>query len=406
MDIQSKLFESALGIAEPLYIKEINFDENVGELHIYIDFRRGSRFLCPNCGKEHCSVHDTVEKAWRHLDFFQYKCYIHFRNPKTICDDCGVRLLVPYWARPRSGFTSLFEAFVLTLAKEMPISAIADLVDEHDTRIWRIIHFYIAKAYADKDLSELSAVGIDETSSRKGHKYISVFVDMEKREVVYATPGKDESTIVSFSEELKKHNGNSDNIINVSMDMSPAFIKGARTTFQNAVITFDKFHVVKLLNEAIDEIRRTETAKNPCLKGSRYIWLKNPSNLTYKQKNDLKTLSKENRKLAKAYQMKLTLQDIYRAVSDICIADTCFRKWLSWAVRSRLEPIKKFAKTVKSHYHGILQYFNSKLTAGLSEGTNSRIQEIKRRSKGFRNVDYFISMIYLGSSNLLLQSYP
>lgn len=406
MDIQSKLFESALGIEEPLYIKEINFDENVGELHIYIDFKRGSKFLCPNCGKEHCTAHDTVEKVWRHLDFFQYKCYIHFRNPKIKCDDCGVRLFVPYWARPRSGFTSLFEAFVLTLAKEMSISAIAKLVNEHDTRIWRIIHFHISKAYANKDLSELSAIGIDETSSRKGHKYISVFVDMVKHEVVYAISGKDENAIANFSEELAKHNGNAENIVNVSMDMSPAFIKGAKATFKNAVITFDKFHVVKLLNEAIDEIRRTETTKNPCLKGSRYIWLKNPSNLTYKQQNDLKTLSKENRKLAKAYQMKLTLQDIYRTVSDIRIADICFKKWLSWAVRSRLEPIKKFARTVKSHYHGILQYFDSKLTAGLSEGTNSRIQEIKRRSKGFRNVEYFISMIYLESSNLLLPSYP
>jgi len=406
MDIPSKLFESALGIKDPLYIKEIVFDECIGELHIYIDFRRGSKFICQNCGKEHCAVHDTVEKVWRHLDFFQYKCYIHFRNPKIKCENCGVRLFVPYWARPRSGFTSLFEAFILTLAKEMPVSVIAELVDEHDTRIWRIIHFHIFKAYANKDFSELSAVGIDETSSRKGHKYVSVFIDMNKREVVYATPGKDESTVMSFSDELLKHNGNTENIVNVSMDMSPAFIKGTKSTFKNAIITFDKFHVVKLLNEAIDEIRRTETAKNPCLKGSRYIWLKNPSNLTLNQQKDLKTLSKENRKLAKAYQMKLTFQDIYKAVSDIRIADICFKKWLSWAVRSRLAPIKKFAKTVKSHYDGILQYFNSKLTAGLSEGTNSRIQEIKRRSKGFRNVDYFISMIYLVNSNLLLPSYP
>lgn len=126
--------------------------------------------------------------------------------------------------------------------------------------------------------------------------------------------------------------------------MSPAFIKGSKSTFKNAVITFDKFHVVKLLNEAIDEIRRTETTKNPYLKGSRYIWLQNPSSLTYKQQNELETLSKENQKLVKAYQMKLTLQDIYRNVSDIRIADICFKKWLSWAVRSRLEPIKSLPK--------------------------------------------------------------
>lgn len=405
MDIQTNLFEMALGIKEPLYIKNISFNEEIGELHIYIDFRRGSRFSCPVCNQEHCAVHDTVEKVWRHLNFFQYKCYIHFRNPKIRCDKCGVRQLVPYWARPQSGFTSLFEAFVLTLAREMPVSQIAELVGEHDTRIWRILHFHISKAYAAKDFSKLTHIGIDETSSHKGHKYVSVFVDMLKREVVYATPGKDESAIERFSEEIEKHNANSEQITNVSMDMSPAYIKGASNHFQKADITFDKFHVIKLLNEAIDEIRRTETAINPCLKGSRYIWLKNPEHLTVRQSNALKTLSKENRKLSKAYQMKLTLQDIYRTIRDYRVADVGFQKWLSWAVRSRLDPIKRFAKMFKSHYDGILQYFKSHLTAGFSEGTNSRIQEIKRRSKGFRNINYFISMIYLEATDLVLPSY-
>ena len=405
MDIQSKLFEVALGIEEPLYIKEIHFDEGVGELHIFVDFRRGSKFICPICRKEECSVHDTKEKVWRHLNFFQYKCYIHFRNPKVKCDKCGVHQFMPYWSRPRSGFTSLFEAFILTLAKEMPVSKIAELVDEHDTRIWRILHFHISKAYAAKDLSGLTHVGVDETSCRKGHKYVTIFIDMIKREVVYATPGKDESTIECFSEELIKHHSKSDNISNISMDMSPAFIKGANNYLKNAEITFDKFHVIKQLNEAIDEIRRQETALNPCLKGSRYIWLKNPDKLTVRKRENLKTLSKENKKLAKAYQMKLNLQDIYRTIYDVRIADLSFKKWLSWAVRSRLDPIKKFAKMFKSHYQGILQYFISKLTAGISEGTNSRIQEIKRRSKGFRNINYFISMIHLETSNLSIPSY-
>jgi transposase len=311
-------------------------------------------------------------------------------------------LFVPFWGRPQSGFTVLFEALILTLAKEMPVSEIAELVDEHDTRLWRLINFHIKKAYSEKDFNLVSKVGIDETSSRKGHKYVSVFVDMEQREVIFATPGKDESTIACFAGELPKHNGNPATIREVSMDMSPAFIAGARKNLVNAHITFDKFHVVKQLNEAIDHIRRQETKINPCLKGSRYVWLKNPENLTVRQQADLKTLSKENRKLAKAYQMKLTFQDIYRTVWDVDVADIAIKKWLSWAVRSRLEPIKQFAKMIKSHYAGILQFFKSKLTAGLSEGINSRIQEIKRRAKGFRNINNFISMIYLEAANLNL----
>jgi transposase len=406
MNIQSQLFEIALGIEEPIFISKIEFDKADGELHIYIDFKRGSKFSCPVCEKAECAVHDTVDKTWRHLNFFQYKCYIHFRNPKISCDKCGVHLFMPFWARPQSGFTTLFEAFILTLAREMPISQIAELVDEHDTRIWRLINAHIKKAYAQKDLTKVKRIGIDETSSRKGHKYISVFGDMDEREVVFATPGKDEATISRFEEELTKHNANAEKITAVSMDMSPAFISGAKKHLKNAKITFDKFHIVKQLNEAIDEIRRNETALNPCLKGSRYIWLKNPSNLTARQQNDLKTLSKENKKLAKAYQMKLTLQDIYHTIWDIQVADMAFKKWLSWATRSRLVPIKRFAKMFKSHYTGILQFFDSKLTAGLSEGINSRIQEIKRRAKGFRNINNFISMIYLEAANLILPIFP
>ena len=405
MDIQAKLFEVALNIESPLYIDRIEFDREPGELHIHIDFERGGKFDCSGCGEKACPVHDTTPKMWRHLNFFQYKCYIHFRTPSTKCGKCGVRLYVPAWGRTRSGFTVLFEAFVLTLAKEMPVSKIAELVDEHDTLIWRIVKAHIKKAYSEKDMSDVTKVGIDETSSKKGHKYISVFVDMDAREVVFATQGKDAQTISRFSEELLNHGGNSDKITEVSMDMSPAFISGVGKHIKNASITFDKFHVIQQLNKAIDEIRRNEQKINPCLKGSRYIWLKNPSKLTFRQQTDLKTLSKENRKLAKAYQMKLTFQDIYRHIYDKESADFAIQKWLSWAVRSRLDPVKKFAKMVKSHYSGILRFFDSRLTAGLSESINSRIQEVKRRAKGFRNIDNFICMTYLECANLSLPAF-
>lgn len=404
MDMQQQLFGMALGVDEPIYIEKIEFNKEDGELHIHMDFRRGGKFTCSKCGKKECAVHDTTEKTWRHLNFFQYKCFIHFRTPSTKCDDCGVHLFVPEWGRTQSGFTMLFEAFILTLAREMPISIIAEIVDEHDTRIWRIVSSHVKKSYSEKDFNKVTQVGIDETSSKKGHNYVSVFVDMKEREILFATEGKDVTTIANFIEEMPQHNASPEQIKELSMDMSPAFISGAKK-FANASITFDKFHVIKQLNEALDEVRRGEQKLNPLLKGSRYIWLKNPSNLTANQVRDLQTLSKENKKLSKAYQMKLTFQDIYRTIWDKDTADMALKKWLSWATRSRLEPVKKFAKMVKSHYKGILQFFVSKLTAGISEGINSRIQEIKRRAKGYRNIKNFIMMIYLEGANLILPAF-
>ena len=398
--MERELFGIALGIEEPVYIDEISFDMAEGELHIHMNFRRGGQFPCSDCGVPDLPVHDTMEKTWRHLNFFQYKCYIHLRTPRTKCPKCGERLWIPPWGRKQSGFTMLFEAFIMALAKEMPISRIGELVNEQDTRIWRIVRFHVNKSYAKKDFSTIEKVGCDETSSRKGHNYVTVFADMKNGEVLFATEGKDSNTIKAFTEELPKHNAQADQIKEVTMDMSPAFIAGVRDYLPNASVTFDKFHVIQALNKAQDEVRRMEQKKNPLLKSSRYIWLKNPENLTEKQRQQMESLRFENLKTAKVYQMKLTFQDIYRYIKEPKVAEEAIKKWLSWAVRSRLDPIKKFAKMVKSHFVGIMRYFTSRLTSGAMEGLNSRIQEIKRRARGFRNINNFISMIYLEAAGL------
>jgi transposase len=400
--VEKELFTIALGIAEPVYIERIEFETGTGELHIHMDFRRGGRFSCAECGEGILSVHDTVEKTWRHLNFFQYKCYIHMRTPRTKCPKCGERLWIPPWGRKQSGFTVLFEAFVMALAKEMPISKIGELVDEHDTRIWRIVRAHVSRAYQAKTFENTVKIGVDETSSRKGHNYVTVFADMDSGDVLFATQGKDGETIRAFTEELPKHEAKGENITEIAMDMSPAFIAGAAAHLPKAEITFDRFHVMKALNAAVDSVRRSEVKQNPLLKRTRYIWLKNPENLTDEQTKKLATLSRENLKTAKAYQLKQTFQDIYNLVKEPEASEDALDKWLAWADRSKLPPLRKFAKLVKKHRKGILRFFRSRLTSGRMEGINSRIQEIKRRAKGFRNISNFIAMIYLESAGLNL----
>jgi transposase len=291
----------------------------------------------------------------------------------------------------------------MALAKEMPISRIGELVAEHDTRLWRIVRFYVERARAKKNYSSVTKVGCDETSSRKGHNYVTVFADMDSGEVMFATKGKDSGTIKAFVDELANHEAQPEQIKEVTIDMSPAFISGVGEHLPDASITFDKFHVIQALNKAQDEVRRMEQKHNPLLTSSRYIWLKNPENLTAKQKKLLETLRYENLKTAKVYQMKQTFQDIYRYILEPEAAEAAIKKWLSWAVRSRLDPIKKFAKTVKKHFPGIMRYFTSRLTTGTMESINSRIQGVKRRARGFRNIDNFITMIYLEASKLDLE---
>jgi transposase len=288
----------------------------------------------------------------------------------------------------------------MVLAREMPVSGIGGLVKEHDTRIWRVIRYHVNRAYKEKDFSSLTQIGCDETSSRKGHNYVTVFADMGNGEVIYATEGKSSDTFRKFTGEMPGHGAKPGQVKEVTIDMSPAFIRGAATYLPEAGVTFDKFHVIQELNKAQDEVRRAEQKQNPLLNKTRYVWLKNPSNLTAKQSRQLETLRFENLKTARVYQMKLTFQDIYRNIREPKAAEAAIIKWLSWAVRSRLDPIKRFAKMVKNHFDGIMRYFTSRLTSGVMEGINSRVQEIKRRAKGFRNINNFIAMIYLEAANL------
>ena len=278
----------------------------------------------------------------------------------------------------------------------------ANLIDEHDTKIWRVINHHVNVAYEKKDFSNVTEVGCDETSSRKGHNYVTVFADMETKEVMFATKGKSAATIERFKDELPKHNGDAKKIKEITIDMSAAFIRGVEDHLPNASITFDKLHVVKALNEAQDEVRRAEQKENPLLKKSRYVWLKNPKNLTEKQKDQLSELQTQNLQTAEAYRLKLTFQEIYREIKDPETAEKAINEWLVMAEKSEIEPIVKFTEMVRNHFDGIMRYFTTKLTTGAMEGLNSRIQNIKRRARGFRNIDNFISMIYLSLAGLEL----
>ena len=215
-----------MNIEDPWYIKDIDFDLKLKQLDIWIDFKKGSKFPCPKCGGPNCSIHDTVEKVWRHLNFFEYKTFLHCRVPRVKCRDCGVSQIEVPWARKQSGFTLLMDAMILMLAQSMPILKVARMLDEHDTRIWRVIIYYVKKSRAKEDFSKVSVIGVDETSFKKGHKYVTIVADVENSKVIYACEGKDSSTLTKFNEDLINHGGKPTMIQSISCDMSPAFING------------------------------------------------------------------------------------------------------------------------------------------------------------------------------------
>ena len=195
------LFTAALNLPEPWSITKVEFKpDSAGamELHIELSFPKGSKFSCPEC-KVETTAYDTKPRSWRHLNFFQYKTYIHADLPRVKCGDHGVKTISVPWAREGSGFTLLFEGWVVELAKHLPVATIAGMVDEHDTRLWRFIKHYADEARSREDYSDVTAIGIDETS-KKGHKYVTVVVDLNQRKVIYVTNGKDSTTVDRFAD--------------------------------------------------------------------------------------------------------------------------------------------------------------------------------------------------------------
>jgi transposase len=291
----------------------------------------------------------------------------------------------------------------MVMAKAMPVKSIANLLKEHDTRLWRVLDHYVQQSRQRADFSTVTAVGVDETSSKRGHNYVSLFVDLESSRVLFATEGKDASTLGRFKTDLEAHHGDPSYIQEICCDMSPAFIKGVESQFPEAHLTFDKFHILKILNEAVDEVRRQEQPDRPELKRTRYLWLKNPGNLKANQAAALDALQvkKLNLKTARAYHIRMNFQEFWN--QPLQTAEGFLKKWYFWATHSRMKPIKDAAYTIRRHWDGILRWFTSKINNGILEGINSLIQAAKARARGYRTVHNLITMIYLLGGKLDLR---
>src|SRR5271157_1814772 len=386
------LFQLALGLQSPWTVTRSEFAVEDGRLDLYVDFPRGSRFACAECGGEGCAVHDTKDETWRHLDFFQHRTLLHARVPRVICPKCGVRKVATPWARAGSGFTLLFEAFVLTVAKAMPIANAARLLGEHDTRLWRIVEHYVWRAVEKLDLSEVRRIAADETSARRGHDYISLFVDMARRKVVTVADGKDAATVKEFADFLEAHGGRREAVTDASIDMGAAFEAGIKANFPNAEITFDKFHVIKLANEAVDQVRREEARNDFQIKGRRYIFLKNVDHLTQEEKETLSRLEAQNLNLQQLFTMSLKS------------ARRFLDRWNAWVQICDLAPMKKLAKTITAKSEGILRSIATGLSNGVLEAINGNVQAAKRKAKGYRTKRNLKAIVYLIAGDVLANS--
>ncbi len=396
MQNSTEIFSIALGLHEPWHIKEVIFSKENSQLDIYLDFTRGYKFKAED-GQKY-TAHDTVDRSWQHLNFFQHQCYLHARVPKVKQSDGKVKTQAVPWARKGSGFTLLFEAFsMLLIENEMPVNKAAKMLQVYPNRLWNVFNYWISIAHQNDNIEDLGKIGFDETSVRRGHNYVTTMVDLELRRVLFATEGKDSGCIKNSVDYLKAKNVDIHKVEQVCIDMSPSFISGCIDYLPNAAITFDKFHVMKVVNKAMDDLRKLERIGNDRLKKHKYTFLKSKLIPEIQQERDL--LLEMYPKLGEGYRLKQLFSDFWD-IKDKEEAAGYLAFWCDIATDSGIFPFINAAKTINAHWGGIVNYTESKVNNGILEGLNSKIQLAKKRARGYGNINNFINMIYFTCGKL------
>jgi len=395
-----ELFTAALGLGRQWRVAQCRFEGEPKRLELRLEHVPGEHFECPVC-KASCGIHDTIERRWRHLNFFQYRCELVAKVPRTWCRTDGVHQVPVPWAREGSGFTLMMEALVMLLSAEMPVNAIADLIDEHDTRLWRIMRHYVEQAHAKSDWSAVRRIAVDETSSRRGRHYVTNVLDAANSRLLLMVEGRGVQSIGAFAEALRLHGGDPSQIEAIAMDMSTSYVKGASQYFPQATIVFDKFHVMVLAGNALEQVRFQLPREGAQLKGAMWSLRGNAWNLSPERQAHRQGLCRQYTQLGRAMSLREALQAIF-ANSDRQVAEAELRWWCGWAARSRLWSFRHLAMTIRALWDGIMAYFDTKLTSGAIEAVNGIIQLAKRMARGFKNFAYFRTAAYLRAGQLNL----
>ena len=416
-EISSKLFTKLLNLGDQWEAYDTQYVEEKNT--IFIRIRETPELLknqrCREDKRRKVKLYDHVEpRFWRHLNVFNCECLIECALPRFKCQHCEKvwRAKAP-WEGKCKGLSEEFEAFALTLMKEMPVKSASRILNENDKRLWRVLKAYVQEAHKELDLSGVTQVGSDELSYRKGHKYLTVFADMQEKRVIFATKGKDKSTWETFSDELQELNGHPHAITYAAIDMSPAYQSGVRNNCRNARIVFDKFHVMKLVGERVDQVRKAESSYGTGeakvqLKKTLWLWRKNPENLSESEQVRFDRIDHDYLWTSKAYQMRLALQKIYNTIPYQSWAERRLKSWCNWVNRVCdeapywiMKPMRKTVETIQNHWDGILAHWSSGgLTTAYLEGLNSVFSAVKRKARGFRNTDNLITMLYFVAGKL------
>jgi transposase len=361
---------------------------------------RRRRRVCSRCGQTgRLAIHGRRVKRWRHLDLGASRCILECELRRLWCRSCGAQFEAVPWARAGSRYTRDFEDVVAWLAQQMAKTPIAGMLRIAWDTVGRIVERVVADRLDEARLSGLVAIGVDEISYRRHHRYLTSVLDHRAGAIVWCAAGRNAATLQAFFDELGDRK---QSIRAVSIDMSGGYEKAIRDALPTAEICFDPFHVVRLAQRAVDQVRRDEwnahershTPTGKWIKGTRWSLLKSPDKQTIPQLALLGEVQQANKPMFRAFLLKEELRLLYQ-LDDPRLAPAHLDAWLAWASRSRLAPFLRLARTIRRHRHGILAAIRLGLSNGRLEGLNSRIRLISHRSFGFHSAAPLIALVYL-----------
>jgi transposase len=405
-----ELYRRILGIEAPWQVERVELKLQQGEVHVYLAHQNQQEWVCSECGTRGPLYDHQPDREWRHLDTCQYRTILHAAPPRMQCPEHGVRVAKLAWAEPGSRFTALFEALAITWLKHASQKAVAEQLQLSWDEIHGIMERAVKRGLARRQAEEIPQLGIDEKAFRKGHKYLTLVNDLKRNRVLYVAEDREQRSLDGFWSTITAEQRAS--IEAVALDMWDPYVASIQDHLSEAEkkMVFDKFHIAKHLGEAVDKVRRREhkalkAEGDERLTGTKYDWLRNPATMEWQQRREFAELRNSELKTARAWALKETAMSLYNYVYEKP-ARKHFHWWYSWAVRSRLQPIKDVARMLKRRFENIITYVRHQITNAASESLNAKIPWVKYTARGFRNKQNFINAIYFHCGGLDLAPTP
>ena len=403
----AKHYAQLIGLEPPWQVSRVEVSHPDQEIQIFVVRADRPGLRCPECDRP-CSGYDTRERRWRHLDTMQYRTFVIAEIPRVQCEKHGIRQVAVAWSDPGSRFTAVFEALVIDWLREANVLAIARRLRLSWDQVAGIQKRAVARGLARRESKPPTRIGVDETSFQKRHEYVTVVHDIGEGVVVHVADDRKQEALEAYFEDLGLQG--CAQLEHIAMDMWAPYISAtrARVPDADAKIVFDKFHIAKHLGDAVDQVRRRENRElasegNERLKRTRYLWLRNPDRMDAKQWREFAPLRDSRLKVARAWAIKEAAMLLWGYVRRGW-AKRMWERWYQWAIRSRLEPIKRVARMIKRHWEGVINAATTDVTNARAEALNNRIQWVKRMACGYRNRENFRNAIYFHLGGLDL--YP